>query len=85
MHNRAIISIKKGLYMNQGALMSPNRRPVWHGLAPDRTAAIVPKSYGERAGEEVLFRALLAERDMDIARAEFWLDVYAELRLGHRD
>lgn len=53
--------------MTTGAIFLPARlRRTWHGVMA-------------RAGEEVLFRALLAERDLDRGAAHFWLGVYSEL------
>lgn len=59
----------------------------WHlqGLCPCQTAAGPERCYENRAGEEALFRALLAERDMDGRGAQFWLCVYAALSQGGRN
>ena len=43
-------------------------------------AQVLAHSYANRAGEEALFRALLAERDMNEVCACFWMRVYDRLK-----
>ena len=43
-------------------------------------AQVLAHSYANRAGEEALFRALLAERDLNEAGASFWMRVYERLK-----
>ncbi len=78
-HIYAVLLIQKKVMSRNGA-SSSRTGDFWRELCPGETAASLARSYGERAGEEVLFRALLAERDMDDGGARFWLGVYTELR-----
>ncbi|MDH3579319.1 MAG: hypothetical protein OEM91_01670 [Hyphomicrobiales bacterium] len=65
--------------MTRNGFSSGGKRDYWRDLSPGETAADLTRCYGERAGEEVLFRALRAERDLDRGAAHFWLGVYTEL------
>lgn len=42
-------------------------------------ATALMRCYRERAGEEALFRALLAERDLNAEKARFWIGVYGHV------
>lgn len=65
--------------MTRNGTAPGGKRDYWRDLSPGETAADLMRCYGERAGEEVLFRALLAERDLDRGAVHFWLGVYTEL------
>ena len=49
-------------------------------VRPDEAAEVLMQSYADTAGEEALFRALLAERDRDRQTVRFWITVYQRLR-----
>ena len=51
-------------------------------LWPEQVANILLQSYSDAAGEEALFRALLAERDRNGQKARYWIRVYERLSLG---
>ena len=59
----------------------PGNRGWDSATPPERAAQVLIQSYAELAGEEALFRALLAERDRDRQKARFWIGVYGRLRL----
>ena len=52
---------------------------LWRNLHAVDAAGVLASSYGPLAAEEALFRALLAERDMDGEGAAFWITVYQRL------
>ncbi len=45
----------------------------------DEAAQMWTKFYGELAGEEALFRAFLAECELNRAQARFWVRVYEKV------
>ena len=52
---------------------------MWRNLSPYQAAHVLKQAYQSVAGEEALFRALLAERDMDEDGAEFWVITYCNM------
>ena len=61
-------------------MFDPKDRNAWDSPArPDDAANVLARAYGDLAGEEALFRAFLAERDLRRDLARFWLDVYGRL------
>ena len=59
----------------------PKNRDEWDGATrPGDAAEVLQHAYGELAGEEALFRAFLAERDLEPERAGFWVNVYGRLK-----
>lgn len=59
-------------------------RAIWNGTTrPEDAADVLLRTYGELAGEEVLFLAFLAERQLKPDKAFFWLDVYGRLKSDH--
>lgn len=65
--------------MNQTPPSIMDQHTDWQGLDSEDTARALSYSYGPRAGEEALFRALLAERDQDGARTRFWIGVWGRI------
>ena len=56
---------------------------LWRSLRPRQAARVLAGSHGERAGEEALLRAMLAERDRDPEGVWFWIGVFERLYLDH--
>ncbi len=55
-------------------------RRAWHEkMNPEEAVTVLRQAYAELAGEEALFRALLAERDLNRKSARFWIGVYAKV------
>ena len=49
-------------------------------IPPDEAALVLSRAYAWLAGEEALFRALLAERNLDSEKARYWIGVYEKLK-----
>jgi hypothetical protein len=60
--------------------MDHARKPDPPDLPPDEAALVLSRAYAWLAGEEALFRALLAERNLDPEKARFWIGVYERLK-----
>jgi len=57
-------------------------QPFNESIHPAEAARVLAQCYAERAGEEALFRALIAERDLNSPQARFWIRVYERLSLN---
>lgn len=58
----------------------PRDRHAWHtAMHPEEAARGLVQVYADLAGEEALFRALLAERDLKHEQARFWVGVYGKV------
>lgn len=58
----------------------PRESSLWRSLSPNEAASVLLRVHETQAGEEALFRAFLAERDMESLRAGFWVQVYRLIR-----
>jgi two-component SAPR family response regulator len=58
---------------------NPDKEPYWQSTSAEDAAAVLVSSHGERAGEEALMRAFLAERDCNRGAVLFWITVHSLL------
>ena len=76
-------SAQYGAVRNQGC---PDTRAIADGKASCRptrrrlSCRVLSRAYAWLAGEEALFRALLAERNLDPEKARYWIGVYEKLK-----
>ncbi len=62
-------------------MLDPRDRESWdRATRPEEAADAFRHAFGALAGEEALFRAFLAECELETERARFWLDVYGRLK-----